>query len=362
MAATPEGSPREDPRLPRTDVLVLLGGTSGEREISLASGEAVLAALRTERDAGLGPRSVEPVRQEPDGRFAFGDGGAPLALGPALERLAGADLCFLALHGGDGEDGHVQALLELAGIAFTGSGSRASALAMDKWTARAVVERAGLATPEARCLDRAAWRTGGGEAVAALLERAPDGLCVKPRSGGSSVDTVHAATAGEVEGTALAILEDGEDVLLERWTVGTEVTCAVLGNRGDPLRALPVVEIRPHAGRFFDYEEKYSAGGASELCPPQTLSPEQERRVAERALAAHRELGCDGYSRTDFVVPRDGAEPVYLETNSLPGLTPRSLLPLAAATAGIEFPALCRRILSLALERAPRAVPGRRRA
>lgn len=322
-------------------VAVLLGGTSSEREISLASGAAVLEALRAED--GRGPAAAEPVELGADGSWSAGARTVPFAR--AAELLAGFDACFLALHGGAGEDGRVQGFLDLLGLAYTGSGPGASALCMDKWAARAVAARAGLLVAPGGCFSRETW----GAEAARLLDAAPQGVCVKPRRGGSSVGTARARTPEELERAALAVLEHGDDVLVERWIEGTELTCGVLG-AGAAARALPPVEIRPNAGRFFDWEEKYAQGGARELCPPESVAGEAVVQVRRAGLCAHRELGCAGYSRTDFLLPREpGARPVFLETNSLPGLTPRSLLPLAARTAGVDFRTLCLSILGAAL-------------
>ncbi len=146
-------------------------------------------------------------------------------------------------------------------------------------------------------------------------------------------------------------LATGDRALIERRILGTEATCGVIGNSRGELRALTPVEIVPHAGRFFDWEEKYSAGGAIENCPPKTIDAEGCSRVRELALRAHRATGCDGYSRSDFIVPARGGEPVFLEVNTLPGMTSRSLLPLAARADGLSFRDLCLEILALAVER-----------
>jgi D-alanine-D-alanine ligase len=176
---------------------------------------------------------------------------------------------------------------------------------------------------------------------------------VKPRRGGSSVRIVRANDLDAAEQASIAIHEARDDALLESWTLGVEGTGGVLGD-GATARALTPVEIRPHEGRFFDYEEKYSEGGAIELCPPERIPPPVCERIRRLALTAHRVLCCTGYSRTDVLVPGSGdgadevAEPLYLETNTLPGLTPRSLLPIAAREAGLDFRDLCLEILARA--------------
>ena len=166
---------------------------------------------------------------------------------------------------------------------------------------------------------------------------------------------VHGRDQDDIASAILAILETGDDALLEQWNDGIEVACGVLGNRSTDSRSLMPIEIRPHAGRFFDYEEKYSESGAEEFCPPESLDPASCQAIQESALAIHRALDCDGYSRSDFIIPRTNdtfGQPIFLELNSLPGLTPRSLLPLAAAEAGLDFPDLCLGILRAGLQKA----------
>jgi D-alanine-D-alanine ligase len=353
-AGSESSAPPAPPTVRDARVAVLLGGTSSEHDISLLTGKAVLAALVDTAD-GRGPRDVLRVEIGRDGRWDAGGGARPMRA--ALAQLADVDVCFLALHGGDGEDGHVQGLLSMLGIPFTGSGVAGSALCLDKWNARTVAVGAGLVVADAELFSRATWTTDGPVRLVRLLDRSPAGLAVKPRKGGSSVLSVHARYPPEAHGAIEGILESGDDALAEVWVTGLEGTCAVLGN-GDAARALTPIEIRPHPGRFFDYEEKYSETGAIELCPPERLSPATCERMRAHALAAHRALGCDGYSRSDFVVPHDGpdgsvadAEPLYLETNTLPGLTPRSLFPLAAREAGLGFRDLCLELLELGLAR-----------
>jgi D-alanine-D-alanine ligase len=272
------------------------------------------------------------------------------------------DAVFVALHGRFGEDGTIQGLLEAAGVPYTGSGVLASALAMDKERAKTVVAGAGVSVPRGRCVARAEWESGP-EAMLEALSRVP-GLpaFVKPAGGGSSLG---AGPAGDVPGLRSRVEEvfrsHGDAALVEERIAGREVTCAVLGNRGGPLRALPVVEIVPRGRPFFDYVAKYDAGSCEEICPAR-LDDEERLRVEEAALAAHRALGCDGMSRSDFIVA--GGEPWYLETNTIPGMTETSLCPKAARAAGLRFPALLDLLLAMALERSPRsaAAPGERAA
>lgn len=337
-------APEPAPPLARCTVAVVHGGRSGERAVSLETGRAVLAALSDAGD-GRGPRRVLGVEVGPDGRWCVGERWLdPLRAVAALEDV---DLFFLGLHGGEGEGGGLQGLLSTAGRRFTGSHLAASAVCLDKVFARELFAAAGgrvapgVLVARGEAVPRELPRGLGGEPAAAWF--------VKPRRGGSSVDTACAASRGELERAVAAVHAAGDDALVETRLEAVEATCAVLGNRGDELVALTPLEIRPHAGRFFDYEEKYSPAGALELCPPESLDAAACARLAELARRAHRALGCDGYSRSDFLVPDGGrGEPVFLETNTLPGLTPRSLVPQAAAHDGLDFRSLCLRILELA--------------
>ena len=331
-------------------VAVLMGGPSEEREISLRSGEAVLAALDPVRFTALS------VDVGADGRWLLGvreeeaSGAEP---GRELVRAArdlDVDVVLVALHGRFGEDGTVQGLLEAAGLPYTGSGVLASALAMDKERAKAVVRAAGLPVPRGSLVDRSAWRRDPRGILDTILRFPGLPAFVKPPGGGSSLGAGPAAD-GEELGSRLDALfaTHGDRALVEERLTGREVTCAVLGNRGRPAEALPVVEIRTRAGTFFDFAAKYEPGGCEEICPA-PLDPGETRRVREAAIAAHRALGCDGMSRSDFILVE--GEPVFLETNTIPGMTDTSLCPRAAAAAGLPFGDLVERLVEMALERA----------
>jgi len=346
------------PELGACTVAVLMGGRSSEREISQVTGREVLAALAqpVPRGEAAGPRRALGVEIDADGLWRVG--GEALQACAALERLDDVDVFFLGLHGGEGEDGTIQGLLRACGRPFTGSGVRSSALCMDKHAARLVAERAGLHVAPGVCFSRRDWAERRPELARELAALSSRGWVVKPRCGGSSVNTFVVAAAEELESRVEAVLAAGDDALVEERIAGIEVSCGVLGNHDETLEPLPPVEIRPAPGRFFDYEQKYAEDGARELCPPEGLAAEGSRRVEELALAAHRAAGCDGYSRTDFIVPRApprGDEPVMLEINTLPGLTPRSLLPRAAAVRGIDYRRLCLSILASGLRLAGRS-------
>jgi len=303
-------------------IAVLLGGFSSEREVSLRSGAAVAKALRS-----LGHEVHEvDVRDE---RVEALDGVRP-------------DVVFIALHGRFGEDGGVQALLGSKRIPYTGSGPEASQVAMDKAEAKRRFASAGVpAAPDV--LVRASDGLAAAEA-AALAFGLP--LVVKPVAEGSSVGvTVHHTAARLAEGLQEAFRHGGA-ALVERFVAGRELTVGILEDR-----ALPVVELKP-ARAFYDYEAKYRDDRTVYVVDPPLAAAERDA-VQAAALAAHRALGCEGFSRVDVILSREG-RPCVLEVNTIPGMTDRSLLPKAARAAGIEFPALCERIARNGLARGPR--------
>jgi D-alanine-D-alanine ligase len=326
-------------------VVVLSGGRSSEREISLQTGRELVAALelRQERLADL--RAVEIDER---GRWVL-DGRA-LTPAEALQQLPEDTIYFLGLHGGEGENGAIQGLLEASDRAFTGSGVGASALCMNKFAARETCRAVGIRVAEAVLIGSSRWRGERESCLAACEALGPAGWFVKPNEGGSSVATRLVSDASQLAPAIEEALATGDRALVEARVEGVECSCGVLGNADGELRALPPIEIRPHAGRFFDYEEKYSEGGADELCPAESFGDQTARRVMQLALEAHSITRCEGYSRTDFIVPADG-EPVFLEVNTLPGFTARSLFPQEAQVVGIEFPDLLLEILELAAQR-----------
>jgi D-alanine-D-alanine ligase len=293
-------------------VAVLMGGWSGEREVSLRSGAAVLDALQR-----LGYR-------------AWGvDAGPDLAARLADQR---PDLAFVALHGRGGEDGAVQGMLEVLGIRYTGSGILASAAAMNKKAAKWLFERHGIRTP--------AW--GAVRRPAPPVARLPVALpaVVKPVDEGSTLG-VGLVREPEALGPALeAAWAFGPEALVEDFIPGREVTVGVLGRR-----PLPPVEIVPEHG-LYDYEAKYRSAGTVYRVPA-PASATLARELADLSVRAAEALGCRGAVRCDFRV--DGETPFLLEVNTIPGMTATSLLPKAAAAAGMDFPELCDRIVRLAV-------------
>ncbi|MFF4605239.1 ATP-grasp domain-containing protein [Streptomyces sp. NPDC001339] len=359
-------------------LVILCGGESSERDVSLASGWSVArAALERGHEVVLvDPAAEVPVLAGPlrpgDPVDAVGVGKEPpspldrhrlrrrmhaaLTGGPVLDLLRGAESVFLALHGGWGEDGHVQALLEMAGVRFTGAGSAACAAAWHKGRAQAVLGAAGVPVAE-----RVLWRPGAGEApqdVQRLVGAGP--VVAKPVADGSSVAVhrvdslsqlaqvaaeVHAAnSANSANSEDSAYSEDsgGGELLVEPFLPGREFTVAVVGDE-----VLPVVEIELTTP-LFDYAAKYQPGAVGEVCPAR-IPADFAGRLQELALRAHQALGFGSgtYSRTDFRCDA-GGEPMCLETNALPGLTATSLVPRAAAGAGWTYPDLIQRIVDLA--------------
>jgi len=302
-------------------VAVLYGGISVEREVSLASGQQVIAALR---DAGC---DVLPVEVGPDLRALLA------ALSPK------PDVVFNALHGRFGEDGTVQGLLDWLDIPYTHSGARASALAMDKLASRAVFAAAGLPTAPGLVVPCAALEAA---------DPMPRPFVVKPINEGSSVG-VEILRTGDNRRAALAReWRFGDAALVEEYIPGRELTVGVLGER-----ALVVTEIASRAG-FYDYEAKYAPGGSRHVLPAR-VHPDAYARTLELAVAAHRALGCRGATRVDFRYDDTRGEPgrlVLLEVNTQPGLTPTSLLPEQAAHVGMSFAELCTWMLERAACRA----------
>lgn len=298
---------------PRRRCGVLLGGTSSEREVSMRTGEAVLAALR-ERG-----HDVVPIYVDRDVDVAL-----------RQERI---EVAFIALHGRGGEDGCVQGLLETLGIPYTGSDVLASALAMHKSKAKELFRLHNLPTP--------AYYTLTADETADLAGAHADfgfPCVVKPVREGSSVGiTVCHSLAALASAVEKALCFDDE-LLVERLIAGKEISVAVLGDR-----AIGAVEIAPRAG-FFDYANKYTRGTTEYFVPPR-LSPQRYRGVLAQAVRAHAALGCRGATRVDMIVSDSGNE-FLLEVNTVPALTPTSLLAKIADAAGISFGELCETILA----------------
>ncbi len=294
-------------------VLVLMGGWSAEREVSLSSGTEVARALR---ETGYRVDTLDVTRNVPR---------LMAALSPK------PDVVFNALHGKGGEDGTIQALLDLMEIPYTHSGVLASALAMDKPAAKQLFAAAGLRCPNGIVVPREVLLAG---------DVMPRPYVVKPPAEGSSVGVRIVREQDNARPFDGEVWGFGDEVLVERYIPGREITVAVLGEATGP-RALGALEIRPRGG-FYDYTAKYTADQAEHLMPA-PLHPEIYDEALRIAEAAHRELGCRGVSRADlrFDDTPGGTGDLYLlEVNTQPGMTPLSLVPEIAASAGIGFPSL----------------------
>ena len=299
-------------------ILVVLGGSSSEREVSLSSGGRVAAALR---ERGHQVTEADPY---PD----------PFAILPAAKA---ADVVWLALHGGAGEDGTIQAMLDLASVRYTGSGVLGSALAMDKDLSKRLFRLSGVATADWRMVragDGTPWREPryATETFATLGDR----VVVKPSKQGSTVGLSIVDKPGPLDGAIEEAFRHDDEVMLEAYVPGRELTVAVLGGR-----ALPVGEIIPKHD-IYDYECKYTAGMAEEIFPAQIPDAVRDALQAQ-ALKAYEVLKLRGCARIDFRLDPTGGM-FCLEANTLPGMTGTSLVPQAARAAGIGFPDLCERI------------------
>jgi D-alanine-D-alanine ligase len=299
-------------------ILLIAGGWSSEREVSLSGASQIGTAL-----ARLGHQATlfDPLTE----------------FDSLMAAARGHDFAFLNLHGSPGEDGLIQALLESAGCPYQGSGPRASFLALNKAASKQVFRQGGLATADWELLVE---RPGPGWMPAFGLP-----VFLKPNTGGSSLGMSLVREERELPGAIEAAFFHGREVLAEPALDGLEVTCAVLGDE-----ALPPILIRPKAGVFFDYTSKYVQDAAEEICPA-PLPEAVLEKVRRAAIQAHRLLGLSGYSRADFIL--DGDTPVLLEVNTLPGMTATSLLPRAAAAVGLDFESLVARLIELGLSGRP---------
>ncbi len=338
-------------------VAVLMGGVSSERTISISTGRQILVALDPERyetqaldPATLhGPPAIAGAPAAPAIGSAPADQPADLAPMSVQDLAAGAsharpDVVFLALHGKGGEDGTVQGMLEVLGIPYTGSGVLASALAMDKSMAKRVLRASGVPVPD-EIVVRRRKRMADADVDAEIAGTFGYPVIVKPNEGGSTIGCTIVRSAEALPGAIDAALAEDPVALIEPLLPGIEITAGVLGN--DEPQVLPLIEIVPKDG-FYDFEAKYAPGGSAHVIPAR-ISELATARACEYAAAAHLALGCRGMCRVDMMV--DGDQPVVLEVNTIPGMTPTSLLPDAARSAGIGFGELLDKIVGYALEK-----------
>ena len=304
-------------------VAVLMGGSSSEREVSLMSGKGVLAALQS--------RGVDAV--------AFDPAEKPLC---TLREL-GVTRVFIALHGRHGEDGTVQGALELLGIAYTGPGVLASALAIDKHMTKRLWQCEGLSTP--------AWRmVESVEQAQAAARELGLPLMFKAAHEGSTLGLARADDMGAVDDAYREAARFDCAVLAEQFIAGDEVTCGVLGE-GDAAVALPLIHIVAPGGNY-DFEHKYYSNETRYICPA-GLPAGEEEAISQLVLASYRSLGCRGWGRADIMIRAADRKPFLLEMNTSPGMTGHSLVPMAARVAGLSYEELCLRILAEARLDAP---------
>lgn len=307
---------------------MLAGGLSHEREVSLRSGRRLAQSLR-----GVG---VDVCEWDVDATLV------------RKLRTEPPDAAVIALHGGEGENGSVQAVLELLDVSFVGTSARACRRAWDKPTAKAELARAGLDTPDWVALPHTTFRALGAQAVLdAMVDRLGLPLMVKPDQGGSALGAQVVADRAELPAAMVSCLAYGDTVLAERFVAGVEVAVTVVEDGPEP-RALPPVEIVARDG-IYDYTARYTLGASTFHCPAR-LDDTTTRLLTETAVAAHRLLGLRDVSRMDAVVDSTGAVQI-LEVNVSPGLTDTSLLPLAAHTAGLDLGSLYAVLVDQAVQR-----------
>ncbi len=292
-------------------VAVLFGGKSGEREVSLKSGSAVLAALQRQ---GVNAEAFDPADRP-------------------LHDLEKFDSAMISLHGRFGEDGAMQGALELLGIPYTGSGVMASAIGMDKWRTKMIWSAAGISTPAFELVK-------ADSDFAAIEQRLGLPLFVKPANEGSSIGISKVKQAGGLKAAYELAAKSDPLVIAEQFVGGGEYTVGILGDK-----ALPIVRIVPK-NEFYDFEAKYLRDDTEYLCPC-GLSAEKEAQIQQEALQAFNAIGCRGWGRVDFLMDTQGNH-YFLEINTSPGMTDHSLVPMAAKAAGISFDALVVKILSMA--------------
>ena len=297
-------------------VAVLLGGKSGEREVSLKSGNAVLVALLRQ---GVDAHAFDTASQE-------------------LSALKGFDRVMINLHGRGGEDGTIQGALELMGIPYTGSGVMASSVSMDKWRTKLLWKSLDIATPDFEMVSAQSD-------FAAIENKLGLPLFVKPANEGSSLGITKVKNKGELESAYLLAAKADPLVIAEKFVGGGEYTVGILEDEKTGLIALPIIRIEPK-NEFYDYEAKYLRDDTEYLCPC-GLSVDKERQIQAEALQAFRAIGCTGWGRVDFLMDEAGNH-YFLEVNTSPGMTDHSLVPMAAKAAGISFDALVIKIMESA--------------
>jgi D-alanine-D-alanine ligase len=305
-----------------------MGGSSVEREISLITGEQIRRALRAK---GFKTTGIDLDRDI-----------------VSKLRRSRCQVVFIALHGVPGEDGTIQGLLDILGLPYVGSGVLASAVGMDKIRSKMLFSAMGIPAPFHISVNRIELGQGvAGQLVQRLVGSLGLPLVVKPATTGSAIGVKVIERKDDILPALEDALKFGNEAIVEEHIAGTEITIGLLGN--ERPRVLPAVEIVPERG-FYDFEAKYTPGMSRHLIPPRA-SQKVVARAEKFALAAHVGLGCRGLSRVDFIIDKEEHLPYILEINTIPGMTPTSLFPEAARSAGIEFEELVEDLVRLALER-----------
>lgn len=339
-------------------VVVLMGGKSSEHEVSILSGTNVISSLDPKKYEALpvviskdglkwrltNKRSLLQLRDT----LSYRGTSKEIVLTeekiiPGASSLSGGkiDAIFIAMHGPFGEDGTVQGMLELTGIPYTGSGVTASAIGMDKLMFRKVMKAEGLPIPKYVVVSK-----GEGGVGKKIKELGKFPCFVKPNDQGSSVGASIARNKKELKKSLNLAFRFCDKVLVDEYLKGMEVTCAVIGNK-KPV-ALPLIEIVPLKGEFFDYESKYTESGSEEIVPAR-ISKLLTKRIQSLSVKVYKAIGCRGFARVDFIL-KDNKYPVILEINTIPGLTKMSLVPKAAKAAGIPYSKLLDKIIKYATE------------
>lgn len=336
-------------------IAVVCGGLSNERDVSITSGTCVARALREkghkvvlvdlyygysgsyDDPAELFEREQEDVaysvkEETPDIEKILAQGDGSRIGKNVLEICKAADISFLALHGEDGENGKLQATMDMHGIKYTGSGYLGSAIAMNKEVTKIMLRSSGIPVPEGVVLSKGEYAEVGFPCV------------VKPCSGGSSVGTSMVGSKSEYAAALELAFKYEDHVLVERFIKGRELTVGVMGGK-----AMPVIEIIPKAG-WYDYKNKYQAGLTEEICPA-PISAEDTERVQRLAERVHTALMIDVYCRADFLMDNESGQLYCLEANTLPGMTPTSLIPQMGREQGLDFGEVCEKIIKLSMEK-----------
>lgn len=298
-------------------VLLIAGGWSDEREVSLSGAKGIHSALL---ELGHEVDMLDPAQD----------------FGNLISRANQADFAFINLHGSPGEDGLIQAILNRTSCPYQGSGPESSFLSLNKAATKAIFDQNSILTPKWEMICSVDGCKG--------IQNLKPPVFIKPNSGGSSLGMTFAQTEQEMQLGIEKVFSMGDSALVEEYTKGIEVTCGILGDEPLPL----ILITPPEKAQFFDYHSKYALDGAEEICPA-PIEDKLTKQIQEITLKAHRLLGLSGYSRADFIISE--GVPFILEVNTLPGMTPTSLVPRAAKTAGYSFNMLIEKLIELGKNR-----------